>query len=356
MPSLLLDKNKCLGNIERMSRTASQHHLGFRPHFKTHQSAHIGNWFREFDVSSITVSSFQMAEYFARSGWEDILVAFPFNPGEITALNRLLDISRISVLIDNREALMQMHRLKKPVHFFIDIDTGYGRTGVKSDAEETIHQLITDASERGKLIFSGFYCHAGHSYRAEGQPEREEIHMKALTDLGRLKQQFREHTPLVLYGDTPNCSTQNDFRGIDELTPGNFVFYDLFQSRIGSCGMEEIAVAMACPVAGKYPGEGRILVHGGAVHFSKESLNIGATPVFGQMVNSSGKGWVNSGPEYYLTALSQEHGTISGGNALMEDYRIGDLAYFLPVHSCLTANLMREYVTLDGLRIGTMNS
>ncbi|MGW8315767.1 MAG: alanine racemase [Bacteroidales bacterium] len=356
MPSLLLDKNKCLRNIERMASVASEHGLDLRPHFKTHQSAHIGNWFREFGVKAIAVSSFQMADYFARAGWEDILVAFPFHPGEINTLNRLLDQSRISILIDNREALSHVYRLNKPVPFYIDIDTGYGRTGIRSDAAESIQQLLEDSPDSGKLIFSGFYCHAGNSYKAASQSARENIHMKALTDLRKLKQQFRQYAPRVLYGDTPNCSTQKDFRGVDELTPGNFVFYDLFQSQIGSCTPEEIAVAMACPVAGKYPAEGRILVHGGAVHFSKETMEVGTTPVYGRLVQSSGKGWVTGDREYYLTSVSQEHGIIAGSSELMEEFRIGDLAYFLPVHSCLTANLMREYVTLDGLRISTMNS
>ena len=35
---------------------------------------------------------------------------------------------------------------------------------------------------------------------------------------------------------------------------------------------------------------------------------------------------------------------------------IGDTLHFLPVHSCLTANLMREYRTLEGETIETMNT
>ncbi|MBN1949779.1 MAG: alanine racemase, partial [Bacteroidales bacterium] len=95
-PTLLLDKAKCLRNIEKMSHRARRANVGFRPHFKTHQSIEIGNWYRDFGVSRITVSSFDMAEYFARAGWQDILVAFPFNPLEINRLNELASISRMS--------------------------------------------------------------------------------------------------------------------------------------------------------------------------------------------------------------------------------------------------------------------
>jgi D-serine deaminase-like pyridoxal phosphate-dependent protein len=49
-PTLVIDKEVCLRNIERMVQKAKEHHLLFRPHFKTHQSAEIGEWFREFGV------------------------------------------------------------------------------------------------------------------------------------------------------------------------------------------------------------------------------------------------------------------------------------------------------------------
>ncbi|MFV0375749.1 MAG: hypothetical protein ACK5JD_00445 [Mangrovibacterium sp.] len=60
-PTLLLDKAVCLRNIARMAERAKAKNLKFRPHFKTHQSAVIGTWYRQFGVSSITVSSVQMA-------------------------------------------------------------------------------------------------------------------------------------------------------------------------------------------------------------------------------------------------------------------------------------------------------
>ena len=123
MPTLLLDQQKCLQNMEKMALKAARHSLSFRPHCKTHQSAEIGNWFRDFGVSAITVSSFRMAAYFAEAGWNDILVAFPFNPGDIVHLNRLSKKNQISILIDNRETLPLLKPITKKVCFYIDIKT-----------------------------------------------------------------------------------------------------------------------------------------------------------------------------------------------------------------------------------------
>jgi len=58
-PTLILDKTVCLNNIRRMAKKAQKYNIKFRPHFKTHQSAKIGNWFREFGVTSITVRKCQ---------------------------------------------------------------------------------------------------------------------------------------------------------------------------------------------------------------------------------------------------------------------------------------------------------
>lgn len=356
MPILLIDKEKCLGNMEKMARKAEHHQLSFRPHSKTHQSAEIANWFRDFGVEGITVSSFHMARYFAEAAWKDILVAFPFQPGELAYLHLLSEKNKISILVDSPASLPFLNQLRKQVGFYIDIDTGYGRTGVRTENPELIEQIITKASRNPQLNFQGFYCHAGHSYKALNQKERQAIHQKALSDLEGLKQQFSEHDPRVLYGDTPNCSTQDDFRGIDEITPGNFVFYDLVQHSLGACSFGEIAVALECSVAGKYNHRGQIVIHGGAVHFSKESLLVDGLPVFGQRVQRGDSGWTLPDQAIYLNSVSQEHGVVEAGELLFSQLSLGDKLLFLPVHSCLTANLAKEYRTLDGLRIPNIHS
>ena len=356
MPALLLDKNKCLANIEKMAGKARQHRLSLRPHCKTHQSAEIAEWLRDAGVSKITVSSFRMAGYFAEHGWMDILVAFPFNPQDSMTLDQLAGNCRISVLIDSPDTLPFLKQIPQQVDFYIDIDTGYGRTGVRSDDTIRVDRIIRNSRNYNSLRFAGFYCHAGHSYKTTSQNERIKIHQKAAGDLQKLKKQFNEYAPLTLYGDTPNCSTQDDFPGIDEITPGNFVFYDLIQRSIGSCETEEIAVAMSCPVVSKYPAGEKLLVQGGAIHFSKEMLEIHGKPVFGETAEKTGDGWRPSPAPCHLTSISQEHGMLEQCGELFQNTQIGDSLFILPPHSCLTANLMREYRTLEGEIITTLNS
>jgi D-serine deaminase-like pyridoxal phosphate-dependent protein len=356
MPELILDKEKCLRNMEKMVLKARNKGLDFRPHCKTHQSAEIGNWFREFGITKITVSSFRMAAYFAKAGFKDILVAFPFDPNQLKLLNSLSEKANLSILLDNPDLLPYLHRIENRVPFFIDIDTGYGRTGIPTEDTQVQEELIQQSSLNPKLLFSGFYCHAGHSYKTPDPEEKKAIHTKAIGDLALLKEQFHTHNPIALYGDTPNCSIQEDFTGIDVLTPGNFVFYDLIQAYQGACEPEDIAVAMRCPVVSKYPKQDRLLIHGGAVHFSKESLEVKGSPVFGQLLTHTEGAWSASPHTQFIHSISQEHGLLEKCGSWMDEVNPGDSLYFLPVHSCLTANLMREYLSTDGQLIKTLNS
>ena len=356
MPTLLLDRQKCLRNIRKMVLKAAGQRMALRPHFKTHQSAEIGNWFREFGVNSITVSSFRMAKYFARAGWKDILVAFPFHPGEVKNLESVSEQCNLSILVDSPAALPFLNHLSGLVGLYIDIDTGYGRTGVKPENPDLIEQIITKTGVNRHLEFRGFYCHAGHSYRAAGRKELDDIFLKSIGDLEHLKSQFKNLGPKLLFGDTPNCSIQEEFGEIDEITPGNFVFYDLIQHTLGSCMIEDIAVAMECPVAGRYPSAERIVIHGGAIHFSKDVLMNKGTPVFGKLVHRTREGWREAGEELFISSVSQEHGVLEKCGDLVRKVNIGEPLLFLPAHSCLTANLMRNYQTLDGMQIDTCNS
>jgi D-serine deaminase-like pyridoxal phosphate-dependent protein len=69
-PTLLLDEARCRANIARMAAHAKASNTRLRPHFKTHQSAKIGEWIRAEGVTSIACSSLRMAAYFADAGWD----------------------------------------------------------------------------------------------------------------------------------------------------------------------------------------------------------------------------------------------------------------------------------------------
>jgi D-serine deaminase-like pyridoxal phosphate-dependent protein len=349
-PTLILDKKKCLNNIRLMSEKAKKHKLIFRPHFKTHQSRTIGKWYKKSGVNKITVSSLHMAEYFANDDWKDITVAFPVNIREIDTINSLAEEIQLNLTIENIESVAILNKeLEFEVGFFIKIDTGYKRTGISFDIFLTIDKILKLASESDKLVFKGFLSHAGNTYKASNTSEIIEIHKDSLYKLSLLKKQYIEKYPdlIMSTGDTPSCSLADNFDGIDEIRPGNFIFYDLMQYHLGSCNFEQIATIMACPVVSKHPERKEIIIHGGGVHFSKESINIGNKNIYGKLVLFNKNGWTEADKDHYLIKLSQEHGTLVVSDELFNEVNIGDLVGIIPVHSCLTANLMKEYLSTD---------
>jgi len=349
-PTLLIDKKKCVQNIRFMADKAKKHNLIFRPHFKTHQSRIIGNWFKPFGVSKITVSSVQMAEYFANDDWKDITIAFPVNIREIEQLNALAEEIQLNLTLENVEAAEFLNKeLKFEVGFFIKIDTGYKRTGVSFDIFLTIDKILKEAERSGQLKFKGFLTHAGNTYQAKNPDEVIEIHNDALYKLSLLKKQYIERYPdlVISVGDTPSNSMADDFTEVDEMRPGNFIFYDLMQYNIGSCSFDQIGSVMACPVVAKHKDRNEVIVHGGAVHFSKDSIIRNDQKVFGKMMRLIPEGWRDCDKEYHLIKLSQEHGTIHVPGTQFDKISIGDLIGIIPVHSCLTANLMGGYLSLE---------
>lgn len=348
-PTLILDKKKCLNNIRLMAEKAKKHNLIFRPHFKTHQSRIIGRWFKKFGVNKITVSSLQMAEYFSNDDWKDITVAFPVNIREIETVNSLAEETQLNLTLENIESVEFLSKeLKFEVGFFIKIDTGYGRTGVPFDIL-LIDKILKLASESDKLIFKGFLSHSGNTYNTKNTNEIIDIHNDAIYKLSLLKKQYIEKYPelIMSIGDTPSCSLAEDFPEINEIRPGNFVFYDLKQYQLGSCNFDQIATVLACPVVAKHNNREEIIVQGGGIHFSKDYLRIDDKKIFGKLVLLNEKGWKKTDKNFYLTKLSQEHGTLHISGELFNEINIGDLIGIIPVHSCLTANLMRDYLSTD---------
>ena len=356
VPTLLLDTAKCKDNIQRMVAKAQRHKVDFRPHFKTHQSLKIGKWFAELGVNKITVSSVAMAEYFS-SDWNDITIAFPTNILEIEKINALAKRITLNLLVESNETMAFLAKqVLHQLNVFIKIDVGYHRTGVYPQDYEAIDKILHTIDNCPLISFAGFLGHAGHSYQCRTKECINKVHEESLQIMHVLKEKYQKPYPslIISLGDTPGCSVAEDFTGVDEIRPGNFVFYDLTQNQIGSNEIDQIAVAMACPVVVIHKDRNEILIYGGGVHFAKDRLEDVEGTIYGRVVEKLENGWGDIIPGMYVKSLSQEHGTVAVPEELMDQYRIGDIIYVLPVHSCMTGNSMREYLTMEAERIGRL--
>ena len=186
-PTLILDENQTKRNIDKMAAKARDNGVLLRPHFKTHQSAEIGEWFRDRGISTITVSSVEMASYFIDHGWRDITIAFPINLRQLSEIDSLAKVADISILVESPDAIDQIgSSLKSQLGVWLKIDAGYGRTGIKWTQVDAIAEVANDVVEHLNLDLIGLLTHAGHTYRADSTDEIERIYRHADRFFGRI--------------------------------------------------------------------------------------------------------------------------------------------------------------------------
>ncbi|HCB49636.1 MAG TPA: alanine racemase [Chloroflexi bacterium] len=358
-PTLLLNEKRALANIDRMVEKATRSGVRFRPHFKTHQSAEIGQWFRDKGVTAITVSSVDMALYFARHEWADITIAIPVNLRQLDAIDYLASRIKLGVVVESVEAVDSLRQqIGSDLQVWLKIDVGYHRTGLLWDDPSSIMQVARSVKSAKKLRVKGLLTHAGHTYGETSAEKIRAIYRQSLERMTIVQYELSQqgYDVQISVGDTPGCSLIENFGEVDEIRPGNFIFYDLSQVWFGSCREEDVALALACPVISKHAARNQIVIYGGAIHLSKESLPANSltnhqVPIYGGICLMEDGCWSGMFQNSAIINLSQEHGVIDAEEQLFKSVNVGDLVAILPVHSCLTANLMGQYQTLGGKQI-----
>lgn len=352
VPTLLLDESVARRNIARMRRKAEVHGLRFRPHFKTHQSRRVAGWFRDEGVRAITVSSLRMARYFADDGWDDITVALPVNLRETAEVAALAARISLAVLVESPHVAQWLDAaLDTGVRAWIKTDTGYGRTGIPATDVGMLRATAHAVARSRHLDLAGLLTHGGDSYQApDPAAVRQRFERSRLRMLEAAAVLRDEHPDIAISaGDTPGCTVAEDFTGIDEIRPGNFVFFDVMQMQRGICAAQDIAVALACPVVAIHERRDEVVLYGGAVHLSKEYIADGdGTQLYGLVALPEENGWSDPIPDAAVVRISQEHGIVHLPADRRGGLEEGDLLALLPVHSCLTAECMRGYRCLDG--------
>ncbi|MBN2776920.1 MAG: alanine racemase [Bacteroidales bacterium] len=339
-PKLVISTEIAKQNIDKMMSKLPET-CTFRPHFKTHINKITAKLFKEFGIKKITVSSVEMALYFRQLGFREITIAFPVNPREQRSLNKLGSNTTLALCFSNLKSAQIFSKFKGvKANAWIEIDTGYNRSGILWNDLKQIEECIQTITKSENLSFTGFLTHNGETYSLNKESDILDSSQKSIDKMKQLKLHFKSFNPLISIGDTPGCSLLKDFTDIDEIRPGNFVYYDLIMLEKQVCTIEQIAATVLCPIVDIHTERNEIVIHGGAVHFSKEFIIINNQNIYGRLIKHHGN--EVSEIKEDIISLSQEHGIIKIKNSEISNYNIGDLVEIIPVHSCLTANLMKN--------------
>lgn len=354
-PSLLLDRPVLERNVAAMNARAQRHGVALRPHMKTAKSAKVASLATAGNKGGICVSTVAEAEYFARHGFRDITYAFGVVPQKLDRLAKLRgDGVSVRLLIDdveNAKAVAERAAaLGASFDVQIEIDSGQNRGGLKPDASALI-ELGWALAGSGALRFIGVLTHGGHSYDCRGAAEcRQAAEEERAAIVGAAERLSAAGLPCaeVSPGATPTAVHAARLDGVTEMRPGNYMFFDLHQTGIGSCAAEDIAVSVLATVVGHNRAHNRILIDAGGLALSKDT---GAN----EPLPNTGYGWVMdlAGKQRIgdlrVGRVSQEHGQVESDAPLPFDrLPIGARVRILPNHSCMTAAAYEHYDVLAG--------
>jgi len=346
-PAVVVDLDVMERNLSRMAEYCRSHSIKLRPHTKTHKIPDLAKRQIESGATGITVAKIGEAEVMLDSGITDILIAYPLvGRGKATRLAELAECADITVSLDSLEAALAIseHVASRNVKVGIltELDVGFGRCGVANEKElVTLAQKISELPGlefRGWMFFPGQFV-VGPTERAALLGEVNEL-------LERTQEAFElAGLPLatVSGGSTPTAYDIHQFRGVNEVRPGMYIFNDRNMKGIGVANVEDCALSVIVTVVSNSVA-GRAIVDGGSKTFSSDRYLAG---------DGRGFGIVKEDAEAELETLSEEHGHLNITHSTHR-YRVGERLTVIPNHACSTVNMHDEIFGVRGDHIETV--
>jgi D-serine deaminase-like pyridoxal phosphate-dependent protein len=368
-PCALVDRERVERNCRAMAAAARRWGVRLRPHVKTHKCVEAARLqVAEAPEGGITVSTLAEARHFAAAGFRDITYAVPIAPERLPeAVEIGRGIDRLSVLVDGPVAVAAAAEVAAAadarIPLFLKVDCGYGRAGVDPARPESV-ALARSVAASPHLDFRGLLTHGGHSYGAHSPAESLGAALEEAASPVAFARKLREEgveVPEVSVGSTPTCTALTRevaaaggdgvgvWDGVTEIRPGNYVFFDVYQTLLGSCQLEDVAFSVLVTVISHHPHRNRLLVNAGSLALSADPGPRHVDPHcgFGLVADLAGQPLAG----LRLTGLSQEHGWVeaaSGDGRELEVFPVGTRLRIFPNHSCLTAAAYDRYHVLEG--------
>jgi D-serine deaminase-like pyridoxal phosphate-dependent protein len=247
-PVVVLDT--VLDNISRMQKFADTRGLQVRPHVKTHKCLEIGRLQLDAGACGITAGTVREAEVFAGDGVTDIFIAYPIWPAgsKPARIRHLAESVRLRVGVDNVGAIDRlaatMRGASARLEVVVEVDCGAHRSGV---APELAGDLAGHAAKAG-LDPVGVYTYPGHGGTSrEARKPAGDQQLVALEQAAQSLQAAGVEPAVVSAGSTPTIA-YSDRAPITEIRPGEYVFCDLDNVRLGACDEDQVALFVAATV------------------------------------------------------------------------------------------------------------
>lgn len=327
-PIVLLDVVE--ENIRRMQEWADSHGKALRPHVKTHKCVEIGRLQLAAGAEGLTAGNLSEAEIFSRAGCEDIFLAYPLwaagAKGE--RLHALAQQTRLSVGAESVEAVEQLAVAMGDhaglLGVVVEIDCGARRSGVRP---EDAGQLAALARERG-LAPLGVFTYPGHGGTVGARERAAQDQAEALRQAVSSLAEHGIEASVVSAGSTPTAEFCTD-EVITEIRPGEYVFNDHDNVRLGDCKAENIGLFVASTVVSDQ-GQTHVIVDAGTKALAREG---NPERGYGQVPAYNG----------YLKLLNEYHGFVELPETAPRP-AVGERIAVVPHHVCPVVNSFEELI------------
>ena len=321
-------------NIDRMQGFAVEHDLHLRPHVKTHKCIEVGRRQVEAGAVGITAGNLGEAEVFAQAGFEDIFLAYPVWPSRAKGdrIRGLAQTARMRVGVDNIAAIEAladaMGKEAERLQVLVEVDCGARRSGAPPEAAGDIARA---ARGRG-LVPVGVYTYPGHGSAGPGsRAPAAHDQEAALTAAVRSFEHGGVTAEVVSAGSTPTVAFSTG-SVITEIRPGEYVFCDLNNLRLGACEEDQIALFVAATVVSDWVPD-QVIVDVGTKALGREGDA------------ERGYGGI-AGKQAVLAKLNEYHGfaAMAGGESRPS---VGTVVPVVPNHVCPVVNNFEELIVTD---------
>src|SRR5262245_9688885 len=217
-PVATVDLDAVERNIARFQGYCDEHGLAFRPHIKTHKLPALAHMQMRAGAVGITCQKLGEAEVMEAAGVRDILVTFPLlGRAKAERLAALAGEATVAVAADSdvvaRTLSGALAAAGAEAGFLIEVDTGFGRTGVQT--HEQAAELAQLVDSLPGLRFDGLMTYP--TLPTTGPALRAAIDAVEARGLA---------VRTVSGGGTPTFRTNHEVPEITEVRAGTYLYGD----------------------------------------------------------------------------------------------------------------------------------
>ncbi|WP_254534001.1 alanine racemase [Natrinema gelatinilyticum] len=339
-PVVVVDLDAMDRNMTDYVSFAREHDVALRSHVKTHKIPDLAHMQHRSTGDGVVCQTLGEVEVMAQNGIDDVYLSY--SVVQRSKLERLVWLSEklesFATTVDCRGNIDPLQsaaaRHDTTVTAILEIDLGYGRTGVAPESAVELAEYVADASN---LEFGGVMAFEAHvKADAESRADLERRCLEAMDGLADVVEAIKDAgvaVPDVKVGSTATSKFSGTHPVVTEINPGMYPFNDTGELGIRSYELDEsdCAATVISTVISK-PASDRVVVDAGSKSISMDTSRI---PI------------PKHRDDLEYVRASEEHGLIDASAA--DDVEVGDRVEFIVPHVCTTINL---HDTVIGVRDG----